>query len=346
MTENRASEKLAVVFFNIGGPSSPTDIRPFLFRLFMDRNIISVFAPFRYLIAVWISWKRSCRVSRKVYQPLGGKSPLLENTLAQASALETILKETNPKTRVFISMRYSSPLAEQTIREVIAFQPERTILLPLYPQYSTTTGFSSLQNWKQMEKKAGVDLQTSSVCCYSVDSGFIAASADLICHALIEAPKKVRILFSAHGLPEKIIRKGDPYQYQCEQTVAAIVKQLNRPFIEWQLCYQSRIGSLKWIGPSIIDALEKAADDGVGVIIYPIAFVSEHVETLVELDIYCRDRADRMGISYFARVPTVGTHPKFIEGLRNIVLSRVAGTKQDRFCPDCFSKCYHGVKND
>jgi len=345
MIKNRTSEKLAVVLFNIGGPSSPTDIRPFLFKLFMDGNIINVIAPLRYLLAVWISWKRSHKASRKAYQPLDGKSPLLENTFAQASALEKSLKETNPKTRVFVSMRYSYPLAEQTIREVAAFQPERTILLPLYPQYSTTTSFSSLQNWKQMEKKAGVNLRTFSVCCYPVNPGFIAASADMIYHALIKAPKKVRILFSAHGLPEKIIKKGDPYQYQCEQTVAAIVKQLNKPLMEWQLCYQSRVGNLKWIGPSIIDALEKAANDGVGVIIYPIAFVSEHVETLVELDIYCRDRADRMGISYFARVPTVSTHPEFIEGLRNIVLSKVTEMKQERFCPDCFSKCHHGVKN-
>lgn len=346
MTEKKTPEKLAVVLFNIGGPSSSTGIKPFLFRLFMDRNIISVITPLRYLIAVWISWKRSRGASEKAYQLLGGKSPLLKNTLVQASALEKLLKKTNPETRVFVSMRYSHPLAEQVVKEVTAFQPKKTILLPLYPQYSTTTSFSSLQNWHQLEKKFGVDLQTSSVCCYPVNSGFIAASADLICQALEEAPRKVRVLFSAHGLPEKIIEKGDPYQYQCEQTASAIIRQLNKPSLEWQLCYQSRIGHLKWIGPSIIDALEKASDDGVGVIIYPLAFVSEHVETLVDLDIYCRDRADRMGIFYFARVPTVGTHKKFIKGLQNIVLSKVEEMKQDKFCSDRFIKCHHGVKND
>ncbi|MFH1157857.1 MAG: ferrochelatase [Pseudomonadota bacterium] len=331
MAENGTPEKLAVVLFNTGGPSSPADIRPFLFRFFMDRNIIGVVAPLRCLIAAWTSWRRSCGASRKAYQALGGKSPLLENTRAQASALEKLLKETNPETRVFVSMRYSPPLAEQTVREVAAFRPEKTVLLPLYPQYSTTTSHSSLQSWQHAEKKTSIDLRGVFMCCYPEDPGFIAASSDLIGEALAGAPEKIRVLFSAHGLPEKIIRKGDPYQRQCEQTVAAIVKHLNRPALDWQLCYQSRVGRLKWTGPSVVEALEKAAGDGVGVVIYPVAFVSEHVETLVELDIDCRDRAKHLGVPYFARVPTVGTHPNFIEGLRDIVLSCARGMKKKRW---------------
>ena len=129
----------------------------------------------------------------------------------------------------------------------------------------------------------------------------------------------MRLLFSAHGLPEKIIKKGDPYQQQCEQSAAAIVKQLNIPSLDWQLCYQSRVGRLKWIGPSIEEALQKAADDKTGVVIYPLAFVSEHVETLVELDIEYQHRATAMGIHSYLRVPTVGVHPLFIEGLRVLV---------------------------
>jgi len=173
------------------------------------------------------------------------------------------------------------------------------------------------------------------VCCYPTNPGFVSASAALIHEELRKAPHRVRVLFSAHGLPEKIIRAGDPYQQQCEQTAAAIVQKLNVPALDWQLCYQSRIGRLKWIGPSIEEALEKAADDNLGVIVYPLAFVSEHVETLVELDIDYRHRAEAMGIKPFMRAPTVGIHPRFIEGLRDLV----KGARGDRNCPTTFSKC-------
>jgi len=161
----------------------------------------------------------------------------------------------------------------------------------------------------------------------------------LIRAALENAPEGTRVLFSAHGLPEKIIRQGDPYQQQCGKTVDAIVQKLG--IKDWQICYQSRVGRLKWIGPSVEEALKKAAADKVGVVIYPLAFVSEHVETLVEIDIEYRKMAARLRVPYFEKVPTVGTHPEFIAGLKNLVLSPKCG----HTCEGRFSGCYQKVKN-
>ena len=349
MTEKSSSVKLAVVLLNLGGPARETDIRPFLFNFFRDKNVITLPNPFRYLLAVWIACTRSRGAAKKAYAPLGCKSPLLENTIAQAQALEKELHKSNPAARVFVSMRHWHPMADAVVKEVAAFQPDKIILLPLYPQYSTTTTFSALQDWRAAAHRAGLQAPIKEVCCYPVNSGFVSASAALILEALKNAPQKTRVLFSAHGLPEKIISKGDPYQQHCEQTAAAIVKQMNRSFLDWQICYQSRIGRLKWIGPSIEEALQKAADDKTGVVVYPLAFVSEHVETLVELDIDYRQRASAMGIEPFLRVPTVGTHPQFIAGLRELVISCAAGEPSGepsgRNCLENFCKCYREGKN-
>jgi ferrochelatase len=320
-------QKLAVILFNLGGPSEEAAIRPFLFNFFMDKNIINLPQPLRFFIALWISWSRSRGAAKKAYQPLGGKSPLLENTKAQAAALEKTLQEIHSTARVFVSMRYWHPLAEETTKEVAAFAPDKIILLPLYPQYSTTTTRSSLENWKCAAENIKLAVPMTTISCYPEDPGFISAAAALIGEALKEAPVKPRLLFSAHGLPEKIISAGDPYQRQCEQTAAAIVKKLAINGLDWQLCYQSRIGPLKWIGPSIQEALEKAAADKTGVVVYPLAFVSEHVETLVELDIEYKEQAKQLGIPYFKRVATVGTHPDFITGLRDLVLSATNGVE-------------------
>lgn len=338
-------EKLAVVLFNLGGPSEEAAIRPFLFNFFMDKNIITAPLPVRFLIALWISWSRSRGAAKEAYSHLGGKSPLLENTKKQADALEKSLQEKGVDARVFISMRYWHPRAAETVKEVAAFRPDKIVLLPLYPQYSTTTTLSSIQDWRQAAEKEGLAIPASVICCYPDNDGFISASAALIGPALEEAPKKVRLLFSAHGLPEKIIEGGDPYQYQCERTAAAIVEKLGIPLLDWQICYQSRIGRLKWTGPSTIEALEKASEDAVAVVIYPLAFVSEHVETMVEIDMEYHERATRMGVHYFDRVLTAGTHPDFIEGLQKLVLSRVNGVECSRRCPEKFSRCYCGEKN-
>lgn len=338
------NKKLAVVLMNLGGPSGMSTIRAFLFNFFMDKNIIPLPQPFRYLLAQWISWTRSRGAARESYGHLNGTSPLLVNTQKQARALETALQKDFPAARVFVSMRYWHPLAGQMVQEVAAFRPDKVVLLPLYPQFSTTTVFSSLQNWRQAAKKHGLEIPTAEVCCYHTQPGFITASAELIRRELEAAPKKTRLLFSAHGLPQKNINAGDPYQWQCEQAAEDIVRQLNITGLDWKICYQSKVGKMRWTEPSLETALEEAADDNLGVLIYPLAFVSEHVETLVEINIEYRERAAHMGIPYYAQVPTVGTHPAFIGGLLEIVSAKVKNAANNRVCPPRFKKCYCGEK--
>jgi len=341
-----APPKLAVVLMNLGGPSEEAALAPFLFNFFMDKYIIRLPLPLRYFVARWLSWRRSRGAAREAYHRLGGISPLLPNTAAQAQALEKALQDGHTGAKVFVAMRHWHPFAAQVVREVAGFNPDKIVLLPLYPQFSTTTSLSSLQNWRAAAKKHRLARPTVDICCYPADPGFIGASAELVRAALKEAPKKVRVLFSAHGLPEKIIRQGDPYQEQCERTAAAIVRRLDIPLLDWRLCYQSKIGRLRWTGPSLEQSLKEAAADQVAVLVYPCAFVSEHVETLVEIDVECRARARHLGIPYFAKVPTVGTHPEFIAGLKNLVLSSLDGAECKKTCSDRFNKCHSGVKND
>lgn len=333
------NQKIAVVLMNLGGPLQEADIKPFLFNFFMDKNIIGAPLPIRWLLAKWISFSRGRGAAKTSYAALGGKSPLLDNTRAQAGALETLLQKAWPQLKVFVTMRYWHPMSPEVVRAVKDFGADRIILLPLYPQFSTTTSFSSIQNWQREIKSVGLDTPTDNICCYPYQVGFISASAELIRQKLAEAPAKTRVLFSAHGLPEKIVAGGDPYQHQCEQTAQKIVDALGIPDLDWQICYQSRVGPLKWIGPSTEQALDKAAADGVGVLVYPHAFVNEHVETLVEIEEEYREYAHEKGVPYFARVPTVATHPDFIAGLAALVEDRLAGKPWQRVCPTTFKRC-------
>ncbi len=329
------TQKIAIVLMNLGGPLKEADIAPFLFNFFMDKNIIAAPLPIRFILAKWISWRRSKKTALTAYRQLGGKSPLLENTQKQAEALQAVIQKQYPQARVFISMRYWHPLAEETIKKVEDYNPDKIILLPLYPQFSTTTTGSSFQDWKQKGGKAGVE-----ICCYPLNEGFIKASADNIRHVLQTAPAKTRLLFSAHGLPEKIIEGGDPYQWQCLETANRIVAELKMPELDWQICYQSRVGPLKWIGPSTEEALYQAAQDNMdGILVYPHAFVSEHVETLVEIEQEYRHLATSMGILWFRRVETVGIHPDFIKGLAQLVTEAVEGKPCKKICPEKFRRC-------
>lgn len=345
-------QHIAVVLFNLGGPDSRAAIKPFLLNFFNDPNIISAPQPIRGLIAWLIARKRTKAEAGDSYAMLGNKSPLLENTNLQAQALNAALNQTGDvRFSVHVCMNYWHPMADQVVGEVRAQNPDQVILLPLYPQFSTTTTWSSLQSWQRAAAKQGFSLPTSLICCYPDDAGFIAASVEHIrsTYASLKQSqpagvKPPRVLFSAHGLPEKIIKGGDPYQSHCETTAAKIVAELNIPDLDWQVCYQSRVGPLKWIGPSTDEALHQAASDRVPVCVYPCAFVSEHVETLVEIEHEYRDLATKLGIPGFARVPTVMTHPKFIAGLADLVRSRigipgVASNAGQSICPDQSRRC-------
>lgn len=340
------TKKAAVVLFNLGGPDSKDAIRPFLVNFFTDPNIIRLPYIFRYAIAQLIAYRRTKKEAGTSYGLLGNKSPLLENTQAQADAVQKLLETTleGYEVKTFIGMRYWHPMSDEVVSAVKAFDPDEIVLLPLYPQYSTTTTRSSLQEWQKSAAKMGLKTPTSTICCYPLGAGFIEASAARVKEAYAKAPANTRILFSAHGLPESIIEEGDPYQWQCEQTAAQIVEATGLHNLDWEICYQSRVGPKKWIGPSTDEALHKAAKDKVGVLIYPHAFVSEHVETLVEIEQEYREVAHELGISWFGRVETVGTHPRFIEGLASMAKAfigthKLSADQKTRVCPLSFSQC-------
>ena len=309
--------KCAVVLFNLGGPDAPAAVRPFLFNLFNDAAIISLPQPLRGLIAWLIAWRRA-PIARAIYDRIGGASPLLANTEAQARALETAL---GAGYRAFVAMRYWAPQSRAAAAAVKEWGAEEIVLLPLYPQYSTTTTGSSLAEWRRAAAAVGLAAPTRALCCYPDEAGFVATLAAGIRDALSRWPagEKKRVLLSAHGLPEKIVAAGDPYRWQVERTAAALRAALDPPELDVVVCYQSRVGPLAWIGPATDAEIRRAGAEGVGLIVVPIAFVSEHSETLVELDIEYRHVAHTAGVPRYVRVPTAGTAPAFIAGLARLV---------------------------
>lgn len=317
--------KLAVVLFNLGGPDGPDAVQPFLQNLFCDPAIISlpwiVRAPLGRFIA-----KRRAPIAREIYARIGGGSPIVPETRKQAQALEQALSHDGIEAKCFIAMRYWHPFSDEAATQVKAFAPDRIVLLPLYPQFSTTTTRSSVKDWGRAARKAGLDQPHSDVCCYPDEAGFVQAMAARIRTAMAGARDDIgwRLLMSAHGLPRRTIEKGDPYQRQVEQTAAAIVRELAMPQLESVVCYQSKVGRLEWIGPSTDDEIRRAGTEGKGVIIAPIAFVSEHSETLVELDIEYRHLAEESGVPDYRRAATVGDDPAFIAGLAGLVRQALA----------------------
>jgi protoporphyrin/coproporphyrin ferrochelatase len=312
--------RTAIVLFNLGGPDSLDAVRPFLFNLFNDPAIIRVPALLRSMLAAFIA-RRRAPVARQIYAKMGNRSPILPNTEAQARALEQVLSK---EAKAFIAMRYWHPMTAETVKAVKAYAPDQVILLPLYPQFSTATTASSYQLWGEEARRQGLSAPTRLVCCYPTEPGFIAASAELVRQGLqraaAEAPgARPLVVLSAHGLPKRIVDDGDPYVSQVEAGAAAIVAQLGLKADDRVVSYQSRVGPLEWVKPATDAVILQAAKDQRALVVYPIAFVSEHSETLVELDIEYRHLAEQNGAAAYVRVPAVGTHPAFIGGLANLV---------------------------
>ena len=341
--------RLGVVLFNLGGPDSMESVKPFLLNLFRDPAILRVPAFIRPLLAQIIARKRVAPASEN-YALIGGKSPLLELTQAQGAALAAALGTYD--TRCFIAMRYWHPFAEEAARALAAWRPDRVVLLPLYPHFSTTTTGSSLSDWREAAARVGLVAPVTTLCCWPTDPGVIAALAALLRDSLASARAAapglaLRVLFSAHGLPEIIVRKGDPYQMQIERTAEAVARALGEPDLDWRVCYQSRATPQKWLDPSTEHEIGAAADAGVGLVVMPIAFVSDHSETLVELDIEYRDLAVRRGVPGYWRVPAPNADPGFIAALAGIVRAAVARgpglCSQDggRLCPAAHLDCPH-----
>jgi ferrochelatase len=344
----RMDERLAIVVFSLGGPDSPRAVRPFLFNLFNDPYIIPLAQPFRWLIARTISGLRA-KKSRGYYARLGGRSVLLPETAAQAKALEAAAVKSAKEVRAFVFMRYWHPMAAEVAAQLKAFAPTRIVVVPMYPQYSTTTTGTSVDALTKAARTAGLGVPFEVICCYPTAAGFIGPMVSMIAKAYAEMRsqgKAPRVLLTAHGLPEKTIASGDPYQWQVEQTAAAVVDQLGIAGLDWAVCYQSRVGPAKWIGPSTEAEIRRAGRDGVPLIMAPISFVSEHVETLVELDETMRDLAKEAGVPAYRRIPAVRTDPQFVGALAGFV-DFLKGRKTPcsetgaRLCPARFGSCPH-----
>lgn len=313
-------KKVAVVLLNLGGPDCLAAVRPFLFNLFYDPAILRLPQPFRWLLAQTISRLRT-KKAQSIYQKMGGSSPLLANTQAQAHALQQML--TTPSSadyQVFIAMRYWHPFTFETMQKVQAFKPDEVVLMPLYPHFSTTTTASSLKEWQKEAQKLSLHVPTYTVCCYATDPDFIQAHVQAILPFYHQAKVygQPRLLFSAHSLPQKVIDAGDPYQWHIEQSVIKIIKTLKEALwetVDYEICYQSRVGPIKWLAPTTQQALTQAGNDGVPVVIIPISFVSEHSETLVELDIDYQQYAQSLQIPYYGRVPALACQSAFIESM-------------------------------
>ena len=344
---NGLKKRHAVVLFNLGGPDSLDAVEPFLFNLFYDKAILNFPNPFRYFLAWIISWKRT-NVAKKIYKKIGGKSPILDLTQKQAYALELDLNHNtnNIIYKTFVSMRYWHPFSDEVLENIIKFQPDEIILLPLYPQWSTTSSASSILDFKKLLKKQNIKTKVKTFCCYPTNDLFIQAHVDIITSYFneYEVPKDAKILFSAHGIPQACVDKGDPYQYQIEQTVKAIMNHKDMIKTSYTICYQSKVGRAQWTTPSTGEIIAKAGrNKESAIVIVPVAFVSEHSETLVELDIEYKELAQQHNISdkQYYRIPALHTHPKFIKSLSDICKNSVCTRK----CPKKFSQCYHSLFN-
>lgn len=333
--------KIAIVLYNLGGPSDQESVQPFLLNLFNDPAILSIPQPFRYMLSKWIVWKR-LKEAKANYAKMGGGSPIVPETMKQVVALQEELDKFNPKHsqyKVFFFMRYWHPFVEEVIPKINQYEPDKIILLPLYPHFSTTTTGSAILAWKKAWAKLGKSAAAVDyICCYPIQSGFIKAYTNLILKKLSETNvKNFRILFSAHGLPVKVIEKGDPYQSHIEQTVQKLVEELHIDKLDYVLCYQSKVGPLKWLEPSTEAEVKRAANDKKSLVVVPIAFVSEHIETLVELDDEYHSLAKNLGVPSYHRVDTVSIHEQFIQGLTSLC---TAENPERKLCTKGFSQCF------
>jgi len=337
--------KKAIILFNLGGPDKLENVQPFLFNLFNDPAILNLPTILRYPLAKLISSRRA-PVAKKIYQELGGSSPILKHTKEQSVALEKKLNQNQSSNeyRCFIVMRCWNPRATNVIKDVQQFRPEEIVLMPLYPQYSAATSGSSIKEWKDVCKKNNYNIKTSTICCYPTDKNFINAHKNEIIKKTKNF-KNYKLIFSAHGLPEKNIKKGDPYQWQVEQSVKKIVESLNNENLDWILSYQSRVGPLKWIGPSTENTIVENSKIGKHIVLVPVAFVSEHSETLVELDIEYKELAIANGCKNYTRIPALGINEDFIKSMSELIIKKEEYKLYDNLyppktrCPSNFKKC-------
>ncbi len=306
--------KTAVFLMNLGGPRNLDEVEPYLYELFADPLVVTApFGPFRPLFAKLVSKLRAPSSAEK-YQLIGGRSPLVEGTEAQARALQAAL---GPDFTVHLAMRCGHPSTQEGIREARAAGAEQAVSLPLYPQFANATTTSSLREMRRLWPR---ELPLFEVCSYPDHPRYLEASAATLREALArvkpENRDKVTVVFSAHGLPMSQVRKGDPYPGEVERSARGTAERAGVK--EYQVTYQSRVGPAKWLGPDTTEWLE-GNSRGRAVVTHPIAFVSEHLETLYDMDMLARDAALRGGALEYHRAPAVGVHPEFVGALADVV---------------------------
>jgi ferrochelatase len=322
-----AQGQVAVVLFQLGGPDTLEAIEPFLYNLFSDPDIIDF--PFARLgrrpLAKLISTTRARKVQHH-YAVIGGGSPIRRFTEQQACALEAHLSELGVEARCFVAMRYWHPLTADTVAELGRDHWDDIVLLPLYPQYSSTTTGSSLNEWQRRYQQNGARVHT--VHDFYSHGTYLDALAERVEQTLsrFPAPQEAMLVFSAHSVPVSVIERGDPYQHHIEETVRLVMERggWSNPR---RLCYQSKVGASKWLQPSLRNTVRELGESGVKqVCVVPVSFVSDHVETLGEIDHEAREQAERLGIAQFEMVPGLNDSPRFIRALAELVMEQLQGT--------------------
>jgi ferrochelatase len=323
------TERVAVVLLNLGGPDSLDAVEPFLFNLFSDPDIIDFPGSFlfRRPLARLISSRRAPMV-QKQYEKMGGKSPIKELTLKQAELLEQQLNARLPG-KVVVAMRYWQPSTDDAIDTIIAEGIEKVVLLPLYPQFSKATTVSSVKEWDKRVKERGLGdkLTATRIEHYHTDERYVRSIVERVNEGLERFPNEIRddvyLVFSAHGTPMKLVRQGDPYSDHIKQTVAAVMQQgdYKHPHT---LCYQSKVGPLKWLEPSTPDTIERLAAEGVKhMLVVPIAFTSDHLETLFELGHEYRRVAKEAGVVQYEVMTGLNDSATFIHALAGLVFEKL-----------------------
>ncbi|MGF1479750.1 MAG: ferrochelatase [Cyanophyceae cyanobacterium] len=317
--------RVGVLLLNLGGPDRLEDVRPFLYNLFADPEIIRLPFPWLQKPLAWLISTSRAKKSRNNYREIGGGSPLRKITEAQGQALQERLAEDGQAAKVYIGMRYWHPFTQEAIAKIKRDHIKELVILPLYPHFSISTSGSSFRVLEEMWKEdpALRLIEYTIIPSWYDHPGYIQAMAALLAQELQQFadPDRVHIFFSAHGVPLSYVEEsGDPYQQQIEECTRLIMNALARSN-DFTLAYQSRVGPVEWLRPYTEDALQELGEQGVeDLLVVPISFVSEHIETLQEIDIEYREIAEDAGIQNFRRVPALNTHAEFINSLADLVV--------------------------
>ncbi|MEO0457194.1 MAG: ferrochelatase [Cyanobacteria bacterium P01_A01_bin.114] len=316
--------RTGVLLLNLGGPEQLEDVRPFLFNLFADPEIIRLPFPWLQKPLAWLISNSRAEKSQENYKQIGGGSPLRRITEEQAEALKGQLQTHGYDAKVYIGMRYWYPFTEEAVAQIKNDGVEDLVILPLYPQFSISTSGSSFRLLEQLwlEDPSLNRINYTVIPSWYNRDGYVRAMANLIAQEIdkLPDPESAHVFFSAHGVPVSYVEEaGDPYQREIEQCTKLIMKQLNRPN-DYTLAYQSRVGPVEWLQPYTEDAIAELGASGVSdLVVVPISFVSEHIETLQEIDIEYRELAEEAGIEGFHRVPALNTDPTFITDMSDMV---------------------------